>query len=108
MAKRKKSKLISAGKTGIGLMAWAVSIMAIFTPWLSEYATGAALVLAAVHGLTGGVLLPGLTVVTALVNTFLLSPLQSMTITSGGIMAVLVLAALFSIKRALRSRLSGA
>lgn len=106
MGNRKKSKLLSAGKTGIGLMAWATSVMAIFMPLLSEYGTWAALALAALHGLTGGIVLPVLTILTSLANIFLLSPLDSMSVTSGGITAALMLAAAYSVKRALKSRLS--
>jgi len=108
MARSKRSKLLSVGKTGIGLMAWAMSMMAIFMPLLSEYGTWAALVLAAVHGLTGGILLPILTALTCLANIFLFSPLSSMSITSGAITAVLVLVVALSVKRGLRLRLSGA
>jgi len=108
MASQKKSRLLSAGKTGIGLMAWAISVMAIFIPLLSEYGTWAALLLAAIHGLSGGILLPVLTMLTSLANLFLLSPLDSMGIVSGGITGVLLLVVAFSVKRALKSRLSAA
>jgi hypothetical protein len=108
MSNPKKSKLLSAGKTGLGLMAWGISVMAIFIPLLSEYGTWVALLLATVHGLSGGILLPILTMLTSLANLFLLSPLSSVGIVSGGITGVLSLAVAFSVKRALKSRLTGA
>ena len=79
--------------------------MAIFVPLLSEYGTWLALLLAAIHGLSGGILLPILTLLTSLANLFLLSPLDSLGIVSGGVTGVLVLAVALSIKRALKSRL---
>lgn len=105
MSSPKKSKLLSATKTGLGLMAWGISVMAIFVPLLSEYGTWLALLLAAIHGLSGGILLPILTLLTSLANLFLLSPLDSLGIVSGGVTGVLVLAVALSIKRALKSRL---
>lgn len=108
MANQKKSKLLSAGKTGLGMMAWGTSVMAIFIPLLSDYGTWVALVLAALHGLSGGIVFPVLTMLTSLVNLFLLSPLSSTGIVSGGITGVLLLAVAFSVKRALKSRLTAA
>lgn len=107
MSTEKKSKLLSGAKLGIGMSAWAVSLMAIFIPFLSEYGIWMALVLAAVHGFLGGVLLPVLTVATSLANIFLLSPVSSMSITSIAVTSLLMLVSGFSIKHALKSRLMG-
>lgn len=87
-------------------MAWGMSMMAIFMPLFSEYGNWTALVMAAVHGLSGGILLPILTIFTCLANILLFSPLDSLGLVSGGITGMLILAAGFSVKHAIKSRLS--
>jgi hypothetical protein len=107
MSKGKKSKLLSGAKIGLGMTAWGTSVMAIFIPFLSDYGIWMALLLAAVHGMLGGILLPMLTILTSLVNIFLLSPVSSMSLTSIFITSLLMLASGFSVKHALKSRLLG-
>ena len=51
MSVGKKSKLLSGAKIGLGMAAWATSMMAIFIPLLSDYGIWMALLLAAVHGM---------------------------------------------------------
>ena len=60
------SKLLTGAKLGLGLSAWAASVMAIFIPLLSEYGIWMALILAIFHGLLGGIVLPSLAILTNL------------------------------------------
>lgn len=107
MGAGKKSKLLSLARFGIGMTAWGISLAAIFMPLLSEYGIWVALLLAAIHGVFGGILLPVLTLLTSLVNIFLLSPVDSMGISSIVITALLAAAVGGSIKHALKRRLLG-
>ena len=107
MSEGKKSKLISGAKIGLGMAAWSTSMMAIFIPFLSDYGIWMALLLAAMHGFMGGVILPALTILTSLVNIFLLSPVSSMSLTSIIVTSLLMLVSGFSVKNALKSRLLG-
>jgi hypothetical protein len=107
MSEGKKSKLLSGAKIGLGMAAWATSLMAIFIPLLSDYGIWMALLLAAMHGLLGGIILPMLTMLTSLVNIFFLSPVSSMSLTSIIVTSALMLASGLGVKHALRSRFLG-
>ena len=66
-----------------------------------------ALLLAAIHGLLGGIVLPILAILTSLANIFLFSPVGDMGLTSTLITGLLVLASGYSVKHALGARLLG-
>lgn len=106
MSRKKRSKILSLSMTGFGFVALSTSVMAIFMPLLSDYGVWFALILATIHALLGGILLPILTIITCCINIFFLSPISSMGMSSIIITTFLFVMTGFGVKHAFNSKLT--
>jgi hypothetical protein len=78
----------------IGLLAWMTAVAGVFTPVFAIYPVWAALALSTIAGLMGGKVLPLLTLLTCLVNLFLLSPVST-ALVGAGVYGLITTAILF-------------